>query len=142
RLQGSVPCRSIVFRRTPDQTLPPLRAQHVAPFRISLVEIDRVYHAIGAEAAKIVAQLAPRSEQAHRLEIADGDRPDRTLAVAALLGAIAPRDLLALVDLGARAHHVHAVGLSVPAWPRAARRLQHEGTQPLGHGVGDLRHQI
>src|SRR5262249_59394590 len=126
---------SIVFRWAPDEALPPFGAQHVAPFRISLVEIGRFHHAVGAEAAEIAAQLAPGREQAHRLEIADRDRPDRALAIAALLVAIAQGDFLAFVDLRAGAHHVHAVGLSVPARPRPARRLQHEGTQALRHGV-------
>src|SRR5262249_43936594 len=128
---------SIVAGLFPDQNLTPSGTQHVAPFGISLAEIIRLDDAVGAEAAEVVAQLAPRREQPHRFEIADGDRPDRTLAVATLLIAIAQCDLPAFVNLRARPRHVDAIRFFLPDRPRAARRLQHEGAQPFRNGVGD-----
>ncbi len=59
-----------------------------------------------------------------------------------MLVAVAQRDLLALVNLRPRPRHVDAVGLSAPVAPRAACRFEHEGPQPLRHGIGDLRHQV
>ena len=56
-----------ILRPFPDQALPPARAQDVAPLRIFLVEIIGVDDAVGAEAAEILAQLAPGREQPHRL---------------------------------------------------------------------------
>src|SRR6184192_4160388 len=126
-----------IFRRFPDQAAPPFRPQDVAPLRISFVVVDRVDDAVGAETAEILAQFAPRREYPHRLVIADRDRPDRALAVAAMLVAIVQRDLFALVDLRPCPHHVDAVGLPVPRRSGAAGRLQHEWPQALGHGFGD-----
>src|ERR1700743_3664613 len=130
RAQGSIHW-SIVTRPPPDQYLPPSGTQQVAPLRIFLAQIVRLDDAVGAEAAEVVAQFAPRRKQPHRFEIADGDRPDRALAVATLLVAIAQRDLPALVNLRARPCHVDAVGFVLPDRPGAARRFQHEGTQPV-----------
>src|SRR5262249_39136298 len=126
----------------PDHALPPARAQDVASLGIFLLEIVGIENAVGAEAAEIPAQLAPARQQPHRFVIADRDRPDRALGGAALLVAIMQRDLLALVDLRARLDHVDAVGFAIPPRPRAARRLQRERPQPLGHGVGDLCNEI
>src|SRR4051812_36618618 len=99
-----------VARRFPDQALPPFRPQGVAPLRIFLVEIDRIDDTIGAKAAKILAQLAPRRQQPYRFMIADRDRPDGAFAVAAVFVAVAQRDLLAFVDMRTRPGHVDAVG--------------------------------
>src|SRR5436853_3336166 len=103
-----------IFGCLPDQAPPPFRAQDVAPLRIFFVVVDRVDDAVGAETAEILAQFAPRRQYPHRLVIADRDRPDRALAVTAVLVAVVQRDLFALVDLRAGPHHVHTVGLPVP----------------------------
>src|SRR5215211_3358600 len=87
-----------VFGRFPDQAAPPFRPQDVAPLRIFFVVVDRVDDAVGAETAEILAQFAPRREYPYCLVIADRDRPDGALAVAAVLVAVVQRDLLALVD--------------------------------------------
>src|SRR6186713_2386481 len=105
---------SSIFGRFPDQAAPPFRPQEVAPFRVFFVVVDRVDDAVGAETAEILAQFAPRREYPHRLVIADRDRPDRALAVAAVLVAIVQRDLFALVDLRPRTNHVDPVRLPVP----------------------------
>src|ERR1700759_2384766 len=133
---GSLPSR--ILRPFPDQALAPARAQDVAALGIFLVEIIRVHDAVGAKTAEILAQLAPGREQPHRFEIADRDRPDGALGVAAVLVAIMQRDLLALMNLRARLYHVDAVGLAIPDRPGAAGGLQHEGPQALRHGVRDL----
>src|SRR5215208_3214163 len=90
---------SSIFGRFPDQAAPPFCPQEAAPSRVFFVVVDRVDDAVGAETAEILAQFAPRREYPHRLVVADRDRPDRALAVAAVLVAIVQRDLFALVDL-------------------------------------------
>src|SRR5437868_7579640 len=90
----------------PDQALSPFRFEHLAPLRIFVGEVLRIDHAIGAETAEILAQLAPRREDPHRFVIADRDRPDGALAVAAVLVAITQRDLPAFMNLRARPRHV------------------------------------
>src|SRR6185437_7221811 len=99
----------------PDHALPPARAQDVASFRIFLFEIIGIEDAVGAEAAEILAQLAPARQQPHCFVVADRDRPDRALGGAALLVAIMQRDLPALVNLRARPDHVDAVRLAIPS---------------------------
>src|SRR5215212_10871188 len=82
---------SSIFGRFPDQAAPPFRPQEVAPLRIFFVVVNRVDDAVGAETAEILAQFAPRREYPHRLVIADRDRPDGALAVAAVLVAVVQR---------------------------------------------------
>src|SRR5215207_4296095 len=118
-----------VLWRFPDQAAPPFRPQDVAPLRIFFVVVLGIDDAVGAETAEILAQFAPRGEDPHRLVIADRDRPDRALAVAAVLVAIVQRDLFALVDLRPCPNHVDTVGLPVPCRSGAAGRLQHEWPQ-------------
>src|SRR6202166_3954490 len=86
----------------PDQAPAPSGPEQVTPLRVFVVVINRVDDAVGSEAAKILAQLAPCREDSHRLVIADCVRPDGALAVPATLVAIAPGGLLALVNLRAR----------------------------------------
>src|SRR5437660_7928643 len=112
-----------IFGRFPDQAAPPFRPQDVAPLRIFVVVVHRIDDAVGAETAKILPQFAPRRQYPYRLVIADRDRPDRALAVAAMLVAIVQRDLFTLVDLRPCPHHVDTVGLPVPGRPGAAGRL-------------------
>src|SRR5688572_31574839 len=106
--------------RFPDQALPPFGPQGVTPLRIFLVEVNRVDDTVGSKAAKILAQLAPRRQQPHGLEIADRNRPDDAFAVAAVFVAVAQRDLLAFMDMRARPRHVDTVGLPVPGRAGAA----------------------
>src|SRR6186713_2985530 len=118
-----------IFGRFPDQAAPPFRPQDVAPLRIFFVVVLGIDDAVGAETAEILAQFAPCREDPHRLVIADRDRPDRALAVTAVLVAIVQRDLPALVDLRPRTNHVDPVRLPVPGSPGTAGRLQHERPQ-------------
>src|SRR5665213_2784909 len=110
-LQGCIRYASSILRRFPDQAPAPSRPQEIAPLRIFIVEIGRVDDAVGPKTAKIAAQFAPSGEDADRLVIADGDRPDRAFAVAALFVAIAQRDLPSLMDLRPRPRHVDPIRL-------------------------------
>src|ERR1700687_1406693 len=127
---------SDIFGRLPDQAPAPSRPKQVAPLRVFLVVIHRIDDTVGPETAEILAQLAPRRQQPNRLEIAHRNRPDGALAVAAMFVAVEQRDLLALVNLRARSHHVDAVGFPVPGASGAARGVEHERPQPLGDGGG------
>src|SRR5258706_12796514 len=106
---------SSVARRLPDQAPSPPRSKQVTPLGIFFVEMHGVDDAVGPKTAKIPAQLAPRRQQPHRFEIADGDRPDGAFAVAAVFVAIAQRDFLSFVNLCPRPHHVDAIRFPAPA---------------------------
>src|SRR6186713_1707450 len=129
---ASFPCQvftSGILWRLPDQAASPFRPQDVAPLRIFFVVVLGIDDAVGTETAEILPQFAPRREDPHRLVITDRDRPDRALAVAAVLVAIVQRDLFALVDLRPCPNHVDPVRLPVPGSPGTAGRLQHERPQ-------------
>src|SRR6516162_6755634 len=102
---------SDIARILPNETPSPLRSEQVAPFRISLVEVDGVDDAVGPKAAKIGPKLAPGGQYPHGLVIADRNRPDRALAVAAVFVAVAQRDFLSLMNLRPRPRHVDAIRL-------------------------------
>src|SRR5882724_9740771 len=91
--------RSGILWGLPDQTSAPFRPQQVAPLRIFFVVIDSIDDAVGAETAEILAQFAPRRQNPHRLVVADRDRPDGALALAAMFVAVGQGDLLAFVDI-------------------------------------------
>src|SRR5438477_9257877 len=95
----------------PNETPSPLCSEQVASLRIFLVEIGSVDDPVGPETAKIRPKLAPASQYPHGLVIADRDRPDCALAVAAVFVAVAQRDFLSLMDLCPCPRHVDAIGL-------------------------------
>src|ERR1700747_672161 len=103
--------RSDIARMLPNKTPSPLRPEQVAPLRISLVEIDGIDDPVGPKTAKISAKLAPGGQYPHGLVVADRDRPDRALAVAAVFVAVAQRDFLSFMDLRACPRHVDAIRL-------------------------------
>src|SRR6266403_2405701 len=94
-------CVSGVARRLPDQASAPFRPECIAALWVLFVEIHRVDDAVGSKTAKILAQFAPGRQKPHRLEIADGNRPDGALAVTTVFVAITQRDLLSLVNMRA-----------------------------------------
>jgi hypothetical protein len=144
------------FRRLLGRTRPLFRAlAHLlgltrrdgfAPFRskrggrigIALLEERSRYHAIGAEAAEVGPQLAPRDQHARDLRVADGHRPDRALRDRALLVLVLERDLLAGADRGAQRGHVDGVRPIHPARRRGDAGVEHERAQALGHHGSDL----
>src|SRR5258708_805377 len=132
---------SSIARMFPDQAPSPSRSEQVTPLGIVLVEIQSVDDTVGSKAAEIPAQLAPCRQKPHGFEIADGDRPDGAFAVTAVFVAIAQCDLLSFVNLRTRPRHVDAVRFYLPRRPGAAGGFQGKRSQPLGGGVGDLRHQ-
>src|SRR6267378_1808021 len=89
---GSAPCptRHLALQRF--QPPPPFRPQNARPLGIALVEKPGSRHPVRAEASEVLAQLAPGDQVADGLHVADRHRPDDTLALAALLVAIAQRD--------------------------------------------------
>src|SRR5579864_8260705 len=107
RADGASPWSDIA-RSFPDEAPSPFRPEQIAPLGVFLLEVDGVDDAVSAETAKVAAQLAPGGEQPHGFQVTDRDRPDRALAVAAMLVAVAQRDLPSLMDLRARLHHVDA----------------------------------
>src|SRR5215472_7198791 len=102
---------SDIARMLPNQAPSPLCPEQVAPLRISLVEIDGVDDAVGPKAAKIRPKLAPGGQYPHGLVIADRDRPDRALAMAAVFVAVAQRDFLSLMNLRPGPRHVDVIRL-------------------------------
>src|SRR5579871_3553926 len=73
--------------------LAPFLQQLAAAARIARpgdVERD---NAVGTEMANRAAQLAPRRNNAHAIEIAERERPDRAFGLTHLVVAIADRDL-------------------------------------------------
>src|SRR6058998_3808988 len=89
--------------------LAPFLQQGVAPTRIALIVDGERRDAVGAEVAKVVAQLAPRGDDTHTLEETERERPDRPSRL--LLNEIEIRD----GDLALRADRVadrHQFGVS------------------------------
>src|ERR1019366_2376271 len=127
---------SDLLRLLPDQAPSPSRPEQVAPLRIFFVEIGRIDDTVGSKTAKIAAQLAPCRQYPHGFVIADGDRPDVALAVAAMFVAIAQADFPAFVNLRARPRHVDAVRLFAPVRAGATGGLKHKGPQPFRDDVG------
>src|SRR5579872_2404044 len=82
------------------------------------LRVAHLGHSVSAEAAEIGAQLAPGDDQAHRLMIADGERPDGALADPGLFVAIGERDLAAAADGVA---HGKAPAKRGPVWQARAR---------------------
>src|SRR5215207_6496330 len=84
--------------------LAPFLQHRLASARIALLGHVEHDDSVGSEVAEVLAQFAPRHDHPHLLEEAQGERPDRALAVGAVVVAIAEPDLAlgadGLADLG------------------------------------------
>src|SRR3546814_20689842 len=69
-----------------------------------------VANAVGAEMPEILPKLAPGNDHAADIEIADRNRPDGSLADAALFVLIADGNLAARPDSVAQRDHVDPIG--------------------------------
>ena len=77
---------------------PPAAAQLAWAQANGLVERLGLDHAVGAEVAEALTQLAPCDQQAARLGIAEDHRPHRSLGFLASLGSISEPQLPAIAD--------------------------------------------
>src|SRR6267142_1794043 len=96
------------------QPPPPFCSQGARPLGIAVVEKPGSRHPVRAEASEVLAQLAPGDQVADSLHVADRHRPDDALALAALLVAIAQRDLPTSMYLAAHTRHIEAIGGKIP----------------------------
>src|SRR3546814_13461334 len=87
---------------------------------------------------EILPKLAPGNDHAADIEIADRNRPDGSLADAALFVLIADGNLAARPDSVAQRDHVDPIGGIAPSRWRERMRFYDERPQILGHGGTDL----